>query len=173
MRAPAVIAACALALACPPAARAEPAAPTSEPSSAAAPSGFVLSTSLGGGAELGLSAGRAGLLDLEVAAGWELGSPAVRPELALALGFAPDSNLAIRPGVRVELPGLPVWIRAAVDWSSARSNDLRPRWFLGGAAWELRVTGALGLFVEADTGVPLSAGAGMPLMVRAGATFRH
>jgi hypothetical protein len=168
VRALALLAACA-ALAWPAAARAD--AP-------AAPSSFVLAGSLAGGLEPGLSHGRAGLFELETLAGLDLdasGAKAgltIRPELALALGLAPDGSLALRPGVRASLPETPLWLRAAFDWSTAREKNGHWRWFLVGVAWELRVTALLGFSVEVDSGVPLSTSAGLPLLVRAGATFR-
>jgi hypothetical protein len=140
--------------------------------------GPLLAASLGGGAEAGLARGqRSGALDLEGLAGWEFPTYGLdtglvlRPELALSLGLAPDFHLALRPGVRAALPGMPLWLRAAADWSNAR-GDARWRWLLLGLAWEVRFTGAFGLFAEADTGVPLAASAGVPFLFRAGATFR-
>jgi hypothetical protein len=142
------------------------------------PGGPVIAASLGGGAEAGLPRGRrAGVMDGEGLAGWDLLARGgdtglvLRPEVALSLGLAPDFHLALRPGVRVALPGMPIWLRAAADWSGARGSA-HWRWLLLGVAWEARITGLLGLFVEADTGVPLTSGAGLPLLVRAGATFR-
>jgi hypothetical protein len=137
---------------------------------------LVLSGSLAGGGEVGVS-GRPGLADVEALAGWEIPASAagtglaIRPEVALAFGLAPRLRLAFRPGVRVALPGTPLWLRAAFDWSNAR-GDAAWRWLLLGVAWEVRLTGVFGLFAEADTGVPLSHLAGLPVMVRVGATFR-
>ena len=136
--------------------------------------GLTASVSVGGGAELGLDQGEgdAGVLEAEVAIGWELTSIGLRPELAAALGVAPDGHVALRPGVRWELPGLPIQLRVALDASNARDGDLRWRWLLVGAAGEVRFTSLLGLFGEIDTGAPLGSDSGLPLLVRAGASFR-
>ena len=172
MRTLALIAAAALALAAPSAASAQ--ADTASPP----PGGLALAASLAGGVEAGLSTGKAGLLELEALAGWQLpataepGGLVFRPELAVTLGSAPDTHLALRPGLRVSIPETPLWLRAAADWSSARGKDPRWRWVLVGAAWEVRLTEVLGLSVEADTGLPVSGSAGVPLMLRLGATFR-
>jgi hypothetical protein len=56
--------------------------------------------------------------------------------------------------------------------SNARDSGLRWRWLLVGAAAELRLTGLFGLYGEIDTGAPLNAKAGLPLLLRAGASFR-
>jgi hypothetical protein len=158
----------ALALALPLAGRAQEGAP------AGTPVGFAGTVSLGGGGELGLDEGqgKAGVLELEAAAGWEIGRTGVRPELAAAFGVAPDGHVALRPGVRVTLPGYPIQLRAALDAANARGLDFGWRWFLVGVAAELRLTSLLGLFGEVDTGFKLSSDAGLPLLVRAGASFR-
>lgn len=149
----------------PPAARADEPLPPME-------AGFTATVALGGGGELGLRSGNAGVLELETALGWELRSVGLRPELAAALGVAPDGHLAVRPGVRWTIPGFPVQLRAALDASNARSSHFRWRWLLLGAAGEIRLTGLLGLYGEIDTGAPLDSGAGLPLLLRAGASFR-
>jgi len=137
---------------------------------------LVLAGSLGGGGEVGVT-GRPGLADVEGLAGWEIPTSAsgtglvLRPELAAAIGLAPRTNFALRPGLRVALPATPFWLRAAFDWSNARGESAW-RWLLLGASWEVRLTSAFGFTVEVDTGVPTSHRAGLPLMVRAGATFR-
>jgi hypothetical protein len=175
-----VIAAAAVALALAlPAVAEDQAGPAGGPPAGAGGSAgnLVAAGSLGGGVEAGLSKGRPGALDLEALVGWEIPASAagtglvIRPELALSLGLAPDLHLALRPGVRVAMPGTPLWLRAAGDWSNAR-GDTRWRWLLLGVAWELRLTSLLGLFAEADTGIPLSRSAGLPLLFRVGATFR-
>jgi hypothetical protein len=162
-----VIAATALALAL-------PVPSLAEGGSGASP---VLGAALGGGGELGLKTGHAGVMDLEALAGLEFPTSAaatglvIRPELALSLGLAPDFHLALRPGARVAVPGTPIWLRAAIDWSNARGTS-GWRWLLLGLAWEIRMTGQFGLYAEADAGIPLSSPAGTPLLFRAGATFR-
>lgn len=137
-----------------------------------APTGLTGSVSLGGGGELGLDSGKAGVLELEATIGWELPSVGVRPELGAALGVAPDSHVALRPGLRVLLPGVPVQLRVALDAANARDEDFGWRWLLVGAAAEIRLTSVLGLYGEIDTGAKLSSDAGVPLLVRAGASFR-
>jgi hypothetical protein len=175
----ALIMAGALALAAPAAALGQSATASASPDAPAdALEGLVATASLAGGVEAGLEHGKAGLLELELLAGWEIPSTVVRtgftvrPEIALALGSSPDSHVAFRPGLRVSIPETPLWLRAAGDWSNARGKDPRWRWVLVGVAWEVRVTSYLGLSLEADTGVPLSGSAGLPLLLRAGATFR-
>jgi hypothetical protein len=132
--------------------------------------------SVGGGGELGLDEGEgdgdAGVFELETAVGWELPSVGIRPELAAAFGLAPDGHVALRPGVRVALPGYPIQLRVALDAANARGRDFGWRWLLIGAAAELRVTSLLGLYGEVDTGAKLSSDAGLPLLVRMGASFR-
>jgi hypothetical protein len=147
-------------------------------SASGGPTSLVLGGSLAGGAELGLASGKAGLLELELLAGWDIPATAagtglvIRPELALALGAAPDGHVALRPGVRFAIPTTPLWVRAAADWSTARGSTPAWRWLLVGAAWEVRMTSFLGFVVEVDTGVPVAGRAGLPLLLRAGATFR-
>ena len=136
------------------------------------PSGLTLTASLAGGGELGLKSGKAGVFELEAVVGYDLAGGLLRPELAAALGVAPDSNLALRPGVRFSLPNLPFQLRAALDASNSRGSGFDWRWLLVGIAGEIRWTSLLGLFGEVDTGAPLSSRAGLPLLVRAGASFR-
>jgi hypothetical protein len=171
-----------LAVLLPLAARAQPpsgapapaAPPAQEGSLGGAPTGLTATASLAAGGELGLESGsgKEGLFELELAVGYEIADVGLRPELAAAFGLAPDSNVAIRPGVRFELPGLPVQLRAALDASTSRGGDLHWRWLLLGAAAELRLTGLFGLYGEIDTGVKLSSRAGLPLLVRIGSSFR-
>lgn len=146
--------------------------PAAEGALGGAPTGLTASASLGAGGELGLSSGKQGVFELELAVGYELQDLGLRPELAAAFGLAPDSNIALRPGLRFELPTLPIQLRAALDASTSRGGDLHWRWLLLGAAAELRLTGLFGLFGEVDTGVKLSSRAGLPLLIRAGASFR-
>jgi hypothetical protein len=150
-----------------------PAAPSAQDGAAAPIStGLTAAMSLGGGGELGLESGKAGVLELEAAIGYEVTSIGLRPELAIAFGLAPDTNVALRPGVRWSIPDLPIQLRAAMDLSNARDNGLRWRWLLVGAAAEVRLTTLFGLYGEIDTGAPLNSEAGLPLLVRAGASFR-
>jgi hypothetical protein len=152
-----------LALAVPPLAQAQ---------SDDAPVGVVATFSLAGGGELGLEEGegKAGVVELEALVGYEIGG--FRPELALAIGLRPDGHVALRPGVRYALPSFPLAIRVALDGANGRDRDFSWRWLLVGAAGELQFTSGLGLFAEVDAGAPLSSGAGLPLLVRGGASFR-
>jgi hypothetical protein len=147
--------------------------PEQHPGPAGTPTGLTVTASLGGGGELGLSSGKAGVLELEGAVGYELSGGMIRPELAATLGLAPDSNVSLRPGVRVGLPNLPIQVRVAVDASNSRgATGLDWRWFLVGVAGEVRMTSLLGLYGEIDTGAPLSSRYGLPLLLRVGASFR-
>jgi hypothetical protein len=136
------------------------------------PLGIVGTFSLAGGGELGLEEGegRPGVVELEALVGYELGP--FRPELALAIGLRPDGHVALRPGVRYALPSFPIAIRVALDAANGRDRDFSWRWLLVGAAGEIQFTSGLGLFAEVDAGAPLSSGAGLPLLVRGGASFR-
>ncbi len=139
---------------------------------AGTPTGLTATISLGGGGELGLESGKAGVFELEAAVGYELAGIGLRPELAAALGVAPDSHVALRPGVRLALPGYPIQLRAALDAANARNGDFGWRWLLVGVAGEVRFTSLLGLYAEVDTGAKLKSRAGLPLLLRAGASFR-
>jgi hypothetical protein len=137
------------------------------------PSGLTASFSLGGGGELGLGEDEeAGLGEVELVAGWEPAGHAFRPELGLVAGFHPEGSVALRPGVRFDLPGLPLALRVAIDASTARGDGLRWRWLLVGLSTEIRFTSLLGLFAEVDSGAPLGSDFGVPLVARAGASFR-
>jgi hypothetical protein len=165
MRRLALLAAAAVALA-PPAGAAQEGEP------APLTTGLTATVALGGGAELGLESGDAGVLELEAALGWELESVGLRPELAVVLGVAPDGHVAVRPGVRWTIPGFPIQLRLALDASNARDTDFRWRWLLAGVSAEVRFTSLLGLYGEIDTGAPLGSEAGLPLLLRGGASFR-
>jgi hypothetical protein len=134
-------------------------------------SGLVVTAGIGGGAELGLGDRKAGVAEAEVSAGWEHAPTGLRPEVALGIGLAPDGHVALRPGVRYVSPDAPIQVRVAVDWSNARAEK-RWRWFLIGAAAELRWTSAFSLFGGLDLGIPIGPESGMPLLVRGGAAFR-
>lgn len=148
-------------------ARAEPLGPPTP-----APSGLVLAASLAAGGEMGLDQGKAGVLELELAGGWEHEPTRLRPELAVAFGVAPESAFALRPGIRAGLAEVPVWLRGAIDFSTAKGHGLHARWLLFGAAWELRVNTELAFDLGLEFGVPLSGAAGVPILLRAGGTFR-
>jgi hypothetical protein len=136
------------------------------------PTGLAGTISLGGGGELGLDEGKAGVLELEGTVGFEIPSLGLRPEIGVAFGLEPDSHVALRPGLRLSLPGYPIQLRVALDAANARGQDFGWRWLLVGAAAELRLTSLLGLYAEIDTGAKLSSDAGLPLLVRAGASLR-
>ncbi|HET8540711.1 MAG TPA: hypothetical protein VFL83_12650 [Anaeromyxobacter sp.] len=148
------------------------ASPAQEGAPAPVSTGLTASVSMGGGGELGLDSGKAGVLELEAAVGYEITSVGLRPELALAFGLEPDTHVALRPGVRWSLPEFPIQLRAAIDLSNARDSGLRWRWLLVGAAAEVRLTSLFGLYGEIDTGVPLGSESGLPLLLRGGASFR-
>jgi hypothetical protein len=135
------------------------------------PSGIVFSAGVGGGTELGLTNQQAGVGESELSLGWEHAPTGLRPEIGVGLGLAPDNNLAVRPGLRWVLPDQPIQLRAAVDWSTARDKR-RWRWLLLGGAFELRWTSAFSLFTGLDIGFPLGVRAGLPLLIRGGASFR-
>lgn len=139
-----------------------------------APTGLVFTGSLAGGAELALPAsasGKAGLLEAELTAGYEFPGTGLRAELGGALGLAPSSHVALRPGVRYTLPDLPIQLRAALDWSNARGRT-RWRWLLLGAAYEVRFTNLFGLYGEVDSGAGIGPESGVPFLLRVGASFR-
>jgi len=133
--------------------------------------GFTLSADLGGGGQLG--AGSAydppSLFELEVTAGYYIGL-GLAPELSLVLGMSPGAYFAIRPGLHWAVPGAPFYLRAAVD-AATQIGYLEWRWILLGGGLELHFSDAVGFYAEGDTGIPLVAGAGVPLMVRAGAFY--
>jgi hypothetical protein len=135
------------------------------------PSGVVFAAGIGGGTELGMGDQKAGVAESELAIGWEHADTGLRPEVALGVGFAPDGHLAVRPGIRWVAPEQPIQIRLAADWSNAR-EEKRWRWLLVGGAFESRWTSAFSLFAGLDVGFPLSADAGLALLVRGGAAFR-
>jgi hypothetical protein len=136
--------------------------------------GPVFTASLGGGAELGLDDDeRAGIGEVEITAGWDFADLSVRPELAVVFGREPDTHAGVRAGLRYLFRDTPFQLRAAIDWSSARNEDLFfRRWILLGAAAEFRITGHFGLFAEFDTGIPLRDEAGVPVLFRGGASLR-
>lgn len=136
------------------------------------PSGFVLTAGLGGGGSVGAASQytRTGVFEAELTGGWEL-PLGIRPELSMALGFAPRSYFALRPGLHVALPDLPFYARAAVDVSSVTGTTTW-HWLLLGGGGELRFTDVAGLFAEADLGIPLRDGVGLGLLLRGGVAFR-
>ncbi|MGB8931982.1 MAG: hypothetical protein WCC48_12110, partial [Anaeromyxobacteraceae bacterium] len=112
-----------------------------------------------------------GVAEAEFSAGWEHAPTGIRPELALGIGFAPDSHVAVRPGLRYVSPDAPIQVRVALDWSNAR-DEKRWRWILIGGAAEFRWTSAFSLLGGLDLGIPIGPETGMPLLLRGGAAFR-
>jgi hypothetical protein len=138
-----------------------------------APTGLTVLASLGGGGELGLDKGKAGVFELEGVIGYDISGGLLRPELGATIGLSPDSHVALRPGVRFGLPNLPIGFRAALDASNSRgATGLDWRWLLVGVDGEVRWTSLLGMYAEIDTGARLSSRAGLPLLVRVGVSFR-
>jgi len=136
-------------------------------------SGPVLHVSLAGGGELGLDPGeKGGVFEIAAAGGWELGKWGLRPEVEIALGLAPDSNVALRPGLSWAAPGAPLRLRIALDAANARNRDFGWRWLLLGAAVEVRLTGRLGFDAGIDLGGPLTGQAGLPVLFRLGTSLR-
>lgn len=136
------------------------------------PVGISVSASVGGGGEFGLATGKAGLVEAEVAAGWYSERLGLTAELAGVLARAPDRSVALRPGLRYRVPRSPLRLRLSLDAADARDRDFGWRWLLAGAGLELRLTSLLALGTSLDFGVPLRSGAGVPLILRGGATLR-
>lgn len=143
--------------------------PAGASAEAAGPTGTL---SLAGGSELGLDAGKAGVVEIAATAGWELGALGLRPEMGLAIGLAPDTHLALRPGLSWSVPGYPFRLRLAADASNARQSSFGWRWLLVGGAAEIRLTGRLGFEAGLDIGLPLAARAGVPVLLRVGTSVR-
>jgi hypothetical protein len=136
------------------------------------PLGITLRASLGGGGSLGGGSEftPSGLFEGEVVAGYEL-PQGFRPELGFAAALAPVSHIALRPGLHYSFPDMPFYGRVAFDFATT-NGFMQWRWFLFGGGAEVRLTGLLGAFGEVLTGIPVQRSAGVPLAVRAGATFR-
>lgn len=138
---------------------------------APAPAGVVVTVDVGGG---GLAGGGtqytpSGLFEGELGVGYEL-PLGLRPELSLALGLAPTTHVALRPGLHYDLPDMPLYARAALDWSNFGETGWR--WLLAGGGGAVQLTDVLGAFAEADLGVPLRSALGLGILVRAGVSFR-
>ena len=132
------------------------------------PGRLAATASLGGGLEAGTTSN--GLGELELTAGYEIGD--VRPELGLLLGLAPSTDyLALRPGLHVTIPQLPIYGRGALDFSNER-HGWKVRWVMLGAGLETRLTSEMGAFAEADVGLPMASDFGLGLLFRAGFSFR-
>jgi len=150
---------------------APPLASASDADGGRRPIGFTVSADVGGGGELGSGSayGTPSLFEVEVTAGYSL-ALGFAPELSLELGTSPKAYFAIRPGLHWAVPGTPFYLRGAVD-AATQIGYLEWRWVLVGAGLELRFSDAVGFFAEGDTGFPLESGAGVPLLVRAGAFY--
>ncbi len=134
--------------------------------------GLIVSADLGGGGQLGTGSAYdpPGIFELEVGVAYETFF-GIAPQLSMVLGMAPGASFAIRPGLEWFLPETPFYLRAAVD-ASTQVGYLAWRWMLLGGGAAIRVNDVLGFLVEGDSGFPLSSGAGVPLIVRAGAFAR-
>jgi hypothetical protein len=145
-----------------------PAAPPATPPA----TGVVVGVDVGGG---GIAGGGtqytpAGVFEGEIAAGYEVGL-GLRPEMAIALGLAPKTHLALRPGLHYDLPDMPLYARAALDWATTQGAG-NWRWLLVGGGGAAQLTDVLGAFAEADLGLPLGQSIGVGVLVRAGIAFR-
>jgi hypothetical protein len=135
------------------------------------PIGFTVSADLGGGGQLGAGSAYqpSSLFELEATAGYYFGL-GLSPEFSLGLGMSPGTYFIMRPGLHWAIPETPFYLRGALDVST-QSGPFLLRWILLGAGVELRFTDVAGFYAEGDSGIPLSAGAGVPMLVRAGAFF--
>jgi hypothetical protein len=134
--------------------------------------GLIVSADLGGGGQLGTGSAYdpPGIFELEVGVAYEVFF-GLAPQLSMALGMAPGASFAIRPGLEWFIPETPFYVRAAFD-ASTQVGYLAWRWLLLGGGAAIRITDVLGFMIEGDSGFPLSSGAGVPLIVRAGAFAR-
>lgn len=146
-------------------------APASDAQAGHRPIGFTVSADVGGGGQLGAGSayGGSSVFEFEATAGYYL-ALGLAPELSLDLGTSPKVSFAIRPGLHWSIPETPFYLRGAVD-AATQIGYLNWRWVLLGAGLELRFSDAVGFFAEGDTGFPLVTGAGVPLLVRAGAFY--
>jgi hypothetical protein len=138
---------------------------------ASAPIGLTLAADLGvgGAAGTGTRYTPSTVAEGELLVGYLLGK-GLAPELGIVLGMSPGSYLALRPGLHYALPGMPFYVRAALDLATVRGY-LQARWLLLGGGGELRLTSQTGGFAELCTGIPISTAAGVPFLVRAGMFF--
>jgi hypothetical protein len=135
----------------------------------ATPVGFQASVDLGGGGQPGTGSayGGASLFEMEATFLYDV-ALGLGPELSFVLGMTPGTYFAIRPGIRWSVPETPFYLRVVVD-ASTQIGYMSWRWVLLGAGFQLRFTDVLGFFAEGDTGFPIASGAGVPLLIRAGA----
>jgi hypothetical protein len=148
------------------------AALAADPAPSSKPVGLAVTANLGGGGQLG--AGSAydppGIFELEVGVAYDV-FLGIAPQLTMVLGMSPGASFAIRPGLEWFIPETPFYLRAAFD-ASTQVGYLAWRWMLLGGGAALRITDVLGVMGEFDSGFPLSSGAGVPILVRAGAIIR-
>jgi hypothetical protein len=136
------------------------------------PAGFQVSVDLGGGGQLGTGSayGGASLFELEATFAYDV-ALGLGPELSFVLGMTPGTYFAIRPGLRWNIPETPFYLRAVVD-AATQIGYMSWRWVLLGGGFQLRFGDVLGFFAEGDSGFPIASGAGVPLLIRAGAVVR-
>lgn len=128
--------------------------------------GATISVDLGGGGDLG---GPTGVFEAEMGVGFHVGG-GLSPELSLILGMAPGNYFGLRPGLHWAIAETPFYLRLALD-AAGPSGKLEWRWLVLGGGLELRLTDVVGTFLEADTGIPLGSGFGVPLLARGGVFF--
>jgi hypothetical protein len=147
-------------------------APTPGAEAGALPLGVILSVDVGGGGRLGGGSEFTprGVFEAELTAGYDVAA-GFRPELAVLAGVSPHGYAGLRLGFRYTLPDTPFYARAAIDGSTVR-GPASWRWLLAGGGAEVRLTDVLGAFAGADLGLPLTSGSGVPILVRAGVSFR-
>jgi hypothetical protein len=136
------------------------------------PAGIQVSVDLGGGGQLGTGSayGGASLFELEATFAYDV-ALGLGPELSFVLGMTPGTYFAIRPGIRWSIPETPFYVRADVD-AATQIGYMSWRWVLLGGGFQLRFGDVLGFFAEGDSGFPIASGAGVPLLIRAGAAVR-
>ena len=134
------------------------------------PAGLHVSVDLGGGGQLGTGSayGGASLFEMEATFAYDV-ALGLGPELSFVLGMTPGTYFAIRPGIRWNIPESPFYLRVDVD-AATQIGYMSWRWVLIGGGFQLRFTDVLGFFAEGDSGFPIASGAGVPLLIRAGAS---
>ena len=147
-------------------------APAAEATGPARPIGLVVTADLGGGGQLGTGSAYdpPGIFELEVGAAYDVVF-GISPQVSFVLGMAPRASFAIRPGLSWFIPETPFYVRVAFD-ASTQVGSLSCRWLLLGGGVTIRITDVLGVMGEIDSGAPLASGAGVPLLLRAGAVAR-
>lgn len=126
------------------------------------PLGLAISADLGGGGAISGD----GVFEAEAVVGYHL-AWGLSLELGLVLGLAPGTYFAVRPGLHYAIAETPFYARLAVDAGSP-GGTMHWRWLLLGFGAELRFTRLFGGYAEFDGGVPLTEGAGVPMLLRLG-----